>query len=355
MKYLWTILFFALVIGACGEDDTPCPDCGKHNWKLDETPYEYGNIPAHIGNIKALIPASNPLTVSKVALGKKLFYDPLLSRDYTVSCSSCHHPDKAFSDPRPISLGVEDRPGTRNAPALMNLMFGKSFFWDGNTPTLEDQALIPIDADFEMDNTVEEVLRRINSDTVYQRMFWEAFGKEPDADGLAKALSSFERILVSFDTRFDEYIVTRNPNLFTASETRGLQLFNSEQADCFHCHVTPQVFTDESFRDNGLEFLNNDIGREAVTGDPADRLRFKVSTLRNLAFTAPYMHDGRFNTLEEVIDHYISGGANRNTQSPFVPPEAGSNLLTAQQKEDLKNFLLTITDSSFNNNPEYMP
>ncbi|MEZ4684575.1 MAG: cytochrome-c peroxidase [Bacteroidia bacterium] len=212
MKYLWTLMFIAILFAACGEDDTPCPDCKTHNWKLDETPYEYKvNIPAHMGNIQALIPADNPLTNAKVALGKKLFYDPLLSRDYTVSCSSCHHPDKAFSDPRTISLGVEDRPGTRNAPALMNLMFGKSFFWDGNTATLEEQALIPIAADFEMDNTVEEVIRRINSDTVYQRMFWEAFGKDPDADGLARAIASFERILVSFNSRFDEYIIAEPP------------------------------------------------------------------------------------------------------------------------------------------------
>jgi cytochrome c peroxidase len=355
MRYLWTILLFALIIGACGQDDTPCPDCDHPQWTFDDTPYQLPAVPRHIGNIEALIPADNPLTVTKVALGKKLFYDPLLSRDYTVSCASCHHPDKAFSDPRPISLGIEDRPGTRNAPGLMNLMFGKSFFWDGGKKTLEDQALIPIMANFEMDNTVEEVIRRINTDTVYQRMFWEAFGREPDADGLAKALSSFERILITFNTRFDEYITRRNPNLLTPSETRGLQLFNSETADCFHCHVSPQVFTDESFRDNGLAFLNNDIGREAITGNPDDRLKFKVSTLRNLVFTAPYMHDGRFNTLEEVIDHYISGGVNRSTQSPFVPPEAGANLLSEQEKLDLKNFLLTLTDSSFNNNPEFMP
>lgn len=187
-------------------------------------------------------------------------------------------------------------------------------------------------------------------------MFYVAFGKEADADALAKALTSFERILVSGNTRYDEFVLTRNINLMTPSEQRGLQLFTvSERADCFHCHVGPLTFTDEDFQDNGLEFLNNDTGRDMITGNADDRLKFKTVTVRNLAFTAPYMHDGRFNTLEEVVDHYMSGGANRPEQSAFVPPEAGPNLLSDQEKQDLVAFLKVLSDSSFINNPEYLP
>ena len=362
---LWILpLFVILTISACGEDDDPkpCdqdPNCDPITWKLDETPYELEDFyPRHFGNattFKSFIPADNPLTIAKVLLGKKLFYDTLLSRDYSVSCASCHHPDKAFSDPKTLSLGVDGRLGTRNATALMNLLFGKSFFWDGNTATLEEQALIPIEADFEMDNTVEEVIRRLNADTAYIRLFGNAFGKVPDSDGLAKALSSFERTLVSANTKYDEFVLTRDFSIFTPAERRGLELFNSERADCFHCHVSPTVFTDDALTDNGLEFLNGDSGRDMVTGNPDDRFKFKTPTLRNLRYTAPYMHDGRFNTLEEVIDHYSSGGANRGTQSPFVPPEGGANQLTDQDKADLIAFLMTLSDSSYINNPAYMP
>ncbi|MFK7971839.1 MAG: cytochrome-c peroxidase [Bacteroidia bacterium] len=361
MRYYWIAGLCALMMlaVACEPDDTPepCPECPPE-WVVDNTPYKLTAYPSHFGNeatFDFFIPDDNPLTIAKVNLGKKLFYDSLLSRDYTVSCSSCHHPDKAFSDPRAISLGVEGRPGTRNAPGLMNVLFGKSFFWDGNTATLEEQALIPIEADFEMDNTVEEVVRRLNADTAYQRLFGVAFGKAPDADGIAKALSSFERILITANTPYDQYVLTRNINVLSREAQRGLALFFDERADCFHCHVTPSIFTDEDFADNGLEFLNGDTGRDLVTGNPDDRGKFKTPTLRNLAFTGPYMHDGRFETLEEVIEHYVSGGANRPTQSPFVRPNVQDSLLTDQEKSDLIAFLLALTDSSYNNNPEYMP
>ncbi|MFK7971838.1 MAG: cytochrome-c peroxidase [Bacteroidia bacterium] len=353
-KVALLILTSIIMLVGCKPDDGPVtPPKDKPVYSLKETPYDFSKVPRILGNVKSRIPADNPLTLEKIALGKKLFYDPVLSRDYTISCASCHKPENAFADPAKVSVGVEGRLGTRNAPSLINMVLGKSFFWDGNTKTLEEQALIPIEADFEMDNTIEEVIRRLQADTTYERMFFEAFGHEPNADGMAKAIASFERILLSGNAKLDIFNNDRQNFRPTPSELRGLEIFfDHDRSECSHCHAAPLTFTDESIIDNGLPILGGDSGLALVTGNASDEGKFKTPTLRNLAFTAPYMHDGRFATLEEVIDHYTDGfvfrpglDANIRKQKP----------LTDQEKADLIAFLNMLNEPEVTTNPEFLP
>lgn len=302
------------------------------------------------------LPADNPLTQEGVALGQELFHDVRLSRNETQSCSSCHDQAHAFADARRFSLGAQQQVGTRNSMPLFNLAWQQAFFWDGRAATLREQVLMPIQDVHEMNETMPQVIAKLNADAECVRAFEQAFGtKEITAERIAKALEQFLLTLVSQESRFDR--AARKVAELTESEKRGLQMFVTEfdpkrglrGADCFHCHGGT-LFMSQPFANNGLELAEDDTGRMKVTQDAADRGEFKTPSLRNVARTAPYMHDGRFATLEEVVEHYSSGVRHTSTLDPNLAkhPEGGIQF-TAQEKADLVAFLKTLTDESFMN------
>ncbi len=300
------------------------------------------------------LPADNPLTEEGVALGRQLFHDTRLSINGTQSCASCHDQKNAFADPRRFSLGAQQQAGKRNAMPLFNLAWHQGFFWDGRAATLREQVLMPIQDKNEMNETLPNVIAKLSAEQECKTGFAKAFGSpEITAERMAKALEQFLLTFISQESRFDR--AARKVAELTESEKRGLQLFVTEfdpkrglrGADCFHCHGGT-LFTSQSFANNGLALGADDMGRMAVTKNAADRGKFKTPSLRNIARTAPYMHDGRFATLEEVVEHY-SGGVRRSpTLDPNLAkhPEAGIQL-SAQEKADLVAFLKTLTDESF--------
>lgn len=308
--------------------------------------------------IAPIIPINNPQTVEGVRLGKKLFFDPILSGDNSQACAACHMPQNAFTDSNQFSFGIDGSIGTRNSMPLFNMAwnFDEKFFWDGRVFSLEHQALEPVTNPIEMNNTWETVVNRLTEHAEYPQLFLEAFGDTPITKELTtKALAQFQRTLISANSKFDRYL--QNEASLTPEETNGLNIFMDEdRGDCFHCHGNPNnpLWTDNSFHNNGLDAIFTDLGLGEVTGDPTDNGKFKSPSLRNLAFTAPYMHDGRFNTLDEVINHYSEGLQNSPTIDPLMKKvNQGGVQLSPQDKADLKAFLLTLSDPSFINNPNF--
>ncbi|MBC7775347.1 MAG: c-type cytochrome [Phycisphaerae bacterium] len=284
--------------------------------------------------------SKNPLTKQGVELGRRLFYDPILSRDSTVSCSNCHLSFTAFTHvDHALSHGIENRIGTRNSPALTNLAWAKSFMWDGAVNHLDFQALAPIAHPAEMDNSIENVVQKIQVNPKYKTRFFEAFGDSiVTGERLLKAMAQFELTLISANSKYDRMIVGKEK--FTEQEQSGYQVF---QKNCASCHVEP-LFTNHNFERNGLplDTTLNDFGRMKITKLPADSLKFKVPTLRNIEFSYPYMHDGRFKKLREVINHYAQTTA-----------LARKIELSPNEKVDLVAFLLTLTDKEFLFNPNH--
>lgn len=325
-----------LLISGC---DLPLVDPVSEDYELV--------VPAHFP--PPPIPADNPLTVSKVALGKKLFFDPILSIDSTVSCASCHAPHKAFSDSVFLSRGVEGRLGLRNAMPLINLVYGTRFFWDGANPSLEEQAIHPIINPLEMASKPELFIPKLERHPEYPALFQKATGGPPTTQAVVDAIACFERTLVSADSRYDKYAAGDSTAL-TQQEIRGFALFNSELGECFHCH-SGYNFTDGTFQNNGLYANYGDLGRMEVTGSYWDEGKFKVPTLRNIEFTGPYMHDGSLATLEDVMNHYASGGKNHRNKNIFI----NNITLTEQDKQDLIAFMKALSDEKFIQNPAFRP
>jgi cytochrome c peroxidase len=329
------------VLAGCGSDPVSRPQEAQPG--LDTLDIHVPGFPPQP------VPPGNPTTAQGVALGRRLFYDPILSGDSTQSCSTCHVQAAAFGDPRRFSLGIDDVQGPRHAPVLVNAGWGESLFWDGRARTLEEQALEPVPNPIEMHQPWDGAVAKLQRHPLYPDLFRAAFGSETvTSTRVVQAIAQFERTLVSADSRYDRFL--RTGTGLTASERRGYVLYFSERAECFHCHVD-RVFTDQAFHNNGLDSVFVDPGRSEVTGWASDLGRFKTPTLRNLVFSAPYMHDGRFATLEEVIDHYDSGGNGIDTVNPFIlnlrrNHEEGNGLSPAD-KQDLLAFLKTLTDSSF--------
>ena len=292
------------------------------------------------------IPDYNPMTVEGVALGKKLFADPILSANNTQACISCHKQASAFSDPNQYSTGIDNIQGTRNASALINIGWSSSFNWDGSASTLEEQAFEPVVNPIEMHDNWENVENKLNANAEYIQLFKEAFNiNYIDSNHVVMAIAQFERTLISVNSKFDRYLLGEEQ--LTPSEFSGYAIFNSEKADCFHCHGT-QMFMDNGFHNNGLDtepFL--DLGLGNVTKDPNDNGKFKTPTLRNIEFSAPYMHDGRFSNLDEVIEHYNSGGNYSSTVDPLMKKLGIGLQLTNKDKEDLIAFLKTLSDDNF--------
>ncbi len=297
------------------------------------------------------LPRDNPLIAERVALGEMLFHEQALAKDGTIACASCHEAAHAFTDPRKYSLGVRGQVGTRNAMPLFNLAWKSAFFWDGRAPSLRAQALMPIEDHTEMDETLTNVVAKLTAKTNYAVAFAAAFGApEITPEKIGLALEAFALTLTSFDSKFDR--AQRGEGQLTEEEQRGLTLFLTEYdprreqfgADCFHCHGG-LLFQSQTFANNGLDSTFADPGRAKVTGRESDRGRFATPSLRNVALTAPYMHDGRFQTLEEVIEHYSSGLKRSATLDPNLAkhPDGGVPL-SAADKRALVAFLRTLTD-----------
>lgn len=308
--------------------------------------------------IPPVIPIDNPQTVEGIALGKKLFFDPILSADHSQACATCHKPQNAFTDPAQFSVGIDGSLGNRNSMPLFNMAwnYGEKFFWDGRVFSLEHQAIEPVINPIEMSNTWDTVVTRLQQHQEYPQLFQEAFGDIPITKELAtKAIAQFERTLISANSKFDRHLL--GEATLTPQEANGLDIFMDEnRGDCFHCHGNPNnpLWTDNIFHNNGLDATFTDKGLGEVTGDPNDDGKFKSPSLRNLAFSAPYMHDGRFNTLDQVINHYSEGLQNSPTIDPLMKKvNVGGVQLSDQDKADLKAFLLSLSDPSFLNNPAF--
>ncbi len=296
------------------------------------------------------IPGDNPMSAEKVELGRKLFYDGRLSSNDKISCASCHKPEFAFSDGgKAVSEGVEGRLGTRNTPTLTNIGYRTSFFWDGNAPRLETQAVGPITAHFEMNMDPPELEKKLRAIPEYQKTFAQVFSDGLTMLNITKAISAFERTLVSSDSAWDRYR-EGNAKALSESALRGMDIFFTERGDCFHCHIGHN-FSDESLRNTALETVYKDIGLAKITGKDADVGFFKVPTLRNAELTAPYMHDGSIKTLREAVQHYNSGGQPNLNADVLIRPLG----LSDQDLDDLVEFMKSLTDKNFTTDPRYLP
>ena len=292
--------------------------------------------------------SKNPLSEKKIELGRKLFYDPILSRNGSISCASCHSQYTAFTHvDHALSHGIEDRIGTRNSPAIMNLAWYKTFMWDGAINQLDMQALAPISHPDEMGESIANVVAKLQHTSVYPKLFFAAF-KDSIITGehTLKAISQFLLTLVSANSKYDS--VMRKLTHFTVQQKNGYLLF---QKNCSSCHTEP-LFTNLQFENNGLpvDTTLKDYGRMKVTQNKNDSLKFKVPSLRNIEFSYPYMHDGRFKKLSDVLNHYTTGIQFSNTLSPQLQ---NRSKLTSNEKVDIIAFLLTLTDKEFLFNPNF--
>ncbi len=356
------ILFLCLIIiivQACRKDKQV-----GDPFAYDPTPYKF-NIPLTYGWSLFPVPADNQQTEAGVRLGRKLFYEPMLSANNGKSCASCHNPAFAFSDKgNAFSEGVTGQKSTRNSMSLFNLGWADKYnlnihryFWDGGANDLERQVIGPITNPIEMASDLNDVIHKLQNHPEYPGLFRKAFGSDSiTTSKLTKAIAQFERTLISSNSPFDK--AERRERLRTQSEHNGMIIFISEsKGDCFHCHgnLSAPFFTDFSFQNNGLDLVPADLGLGKITGKAEDIGKFKVPSLRNLVFTAPYMHDGRFNTLQEVVEFYNSGTQNAATVSPFISKHiaSGGLNLTPQDKIDLISFLVSLSDTSFVLNPEF--
>ena len=288
--------------------------------------------------------SKNNITADGFKLGNALFYDPVLSKDHTISCSSCHLSFTAFTHAdHSLSHGIYGLKGTRNSIGLVNLAWSNSFMWDGRINNLETQALNPITSPVEMDSKMDEVLIRLNNTPRYRTLFFNAFKDSViTSDKLLKGLAQFTVMLESYNSKYDSVMRKEKNVSFSTTEKNGYHIF---KLHCASCHTEP-LFTNNSFQNNGLapDSSLNDYGRIKITHKAADSLKFKVPTLRNIEFSAPYFHDGRFNKLKEAVEHYLTG----IHQSPTLAKELQQKIsLTPPQKKDLIAFLLTLTDKSF--------
>ena len=331
-KIIFSLSFFLLLLVACQKEQ-----------ELHSTPTEEKILVVPEGFPEPIFPLENKFTKNRWELGKKLFYDPILSRDSSISCASCHLAEKAFSDVVDFSVGVDNAIGTRNAPSLANVAYHPYFTREGGVPTLEMQILVPIQEHNEFDFNVVLIVEKLQKDSIYQQMSRAAYDRgQMDAFVLTRALSTFERSLISGNSRYDQYFFQNNNNALTESEKAGLDLFFGEKTGCSNCH-NDFNFTNYAFENNGLYETYPDNGRFRLTGENADLAKFKVPSLRNIELTAPYMHDGSMTTLEEVISHYETGGKNHPNKSELLQPFT----LTEKERNELVLFLKTLTDDSF--------
>ena len=353
---LMAMMLITIQIVSCNDE----PIIPIEEIKYDETAYtlKYGGLPT------PELPSDNKLTIEGVKLGRMLFYETLLSKNNKQSCATCHQQKDGFSDLNRFSEGVEGKLGGRQAMPVFNMAWhNNGFFWDGRAPKLRDQSLKPIQDPLEMNETLENVLTKLRSNKTYVDQFKRAFvNAEINELNLSLALEQFMFSIVSYESKYDKYL--EGKTTLTDAEERGRKLFFTEfdptgkvkGAECFHCHAGPN-FTNDEYMNNGLdsEIDFKDLGRAKVTMDNADHARFLTPSLRNIEYTAPYMHDGRFQTLEEVIDHYNIDVKNSSTVEFILQynMQPDGLKLNDQDKVDLLSFLKTLSDSSLLNNSAY--
>jgi len=304
---------------------------------------------AGIATVVIALSFTNIEPANKAELGKLLFFDPILSKDKTISCASCHKPEFAFADTATVSKGVEGKRGTRNSPTAMNVMLRRPFFWDGRAKTLEEQALAPIENPVEMNLPLDSAIQRLQISRAYRDYFKRIFDSEPSKETVAAAIAAFERTLETSDSPFDKWKFYDDSNAVSATVKKGFEIFNGK-GKCSKCHFGAD-FTQNDFRNIGL--FNgknlNDSGRIVVSGRKEDLGKFKTPSLRNVSVTGPYMHNGMFKTLKQVIDFYnepdkaVSNSINRDS---LLAKPLG---LTLKEKNELEMFLFSLTDQKFVN------
>lgn len=331
-----TLIVLALLLGACTKTAGDRP-IGKPV-----------TLTVPLGLPEVPVPADNPLTVETIALGKKLYFDPVLSDDKTVSCASCHSPEQGYGDGRKTALGVRKQTGNRNAPTVLNAAFSPVQFWDGRAASLEEQAAGPIANPIEMNLSHTECVARLNGNAEYRALFARAFGEGSiTIRHVQKAIAAYERTVVTGNSPFDRYQYGGDKTAMSEAAVRGLALFmDREKGNCSACHsVGPKsaVFSDGQFHNLGTgmnaEGELTDLGRFEQTKREADRGAFKTPSLRNVAQTGPYMHDGRLKSLRDVVDFYAGGGSSNPQLDPQIKPLA----LTGKDREDLVAFLEALT------------
>lgn len=361
-SHLILVFFIFLIFTSCSQEDIKIP------------PKDFmESLPSYFGD-EYHIPDDNKMSEDRISLGRMLFYDKRLSIDNTVACASCHQQSKAFTDGLAKAVGVRGQQSPRGSMALANLLWDSRFHWDGEFTSLEQQVLSPITNPLEMDQSLEATLQKLRATQGYVLRFERAFGDTAiTADRLAKALAQFVRSMVSQDSRYDQYL--RGEYEPTAQELRGEVLFfthpepaiNLRGGNCGDCHLGPRTGGStnglQGFHNNGLD-TDEDLsqGLARITGQAADRGKFKAPSLRNIALTAPYMHDGRFATLEQVLDHYNDHIRMSSTLDPLIEEASNQRLepgepirlhLTDQEKQDIIAFLGMLTDDAFVNNPKF--
>lgn len=345
LNYLFLSTIFLLVgCKAQPEDNIIASELGKDLF------FEPENFPEPVYNIKDF-----PVTEAGFELGRKLFYDGRLSRDGTISCAECHSQPYAFTHHGHMrSHGIDDRAGTRNAPPVQNMAFMKSFMWDGGVFDLDLFSVAPITNPVEMDESLSNVLDKLRKDKDYPKMFKAAYGSETiDSETFLKALSQFMNSLISANSKYDKYVRNEEGGTLTVDELEGLRLFEQK---CASCHAG-SLFTDQSFRNNGLIIYPRDTpdpGRYLITQNESDINKFKVPSLRNIAHTAPYMHDGRFGSLNSVLNHYQEGVSETQNLDPSLKKDGRLGIaLTDEEKAKIIVFLHTLSDRDFLSNPRF--
>lgn len=344
-SYYLSIIMLLGILWACRNDETIDPLPTDEVYRLQ--------IPSNFPNIEYQISQNQP-TKYGVALGKKLFYDGRLAKDNAVACAFCHIQQDAFTHHgHPVSHGVEGREGTRNTPPIQNMIFMKHYMWDGVVTNLEMQPIIPISTHEEMDETIENIINKLKDDKEYKKLFTIVYGDDKiTANRILKAITQFMATLISAESKFDQ--VTRDKTAsFTPAEAKGYATF---QEKCASCHSTA-LFTDQSFRNTGIPYnpITQEEGRKRVTGKDEDFLKFRVPSLRNVAYTAPYTHDGRFYTLKSLLDFYDTGVEDQPNLDPEfkkVPGRVGIPL-SEEEKINLIEFLHTLSDPEFIKNPKF--
>ncbi len=339
MRNVLIFICGALLFGCSGDSLSPAEDpyAFQKPENFPDAAYTFGN---------------NPVTKQGFELGRALFYDPILSRDSSIACANCHQQHKGFSDPlHKFSRGVNDASGFRNAPAIQNVAFQSHFFWDGGVNHLDFVPINAIISEVEMAEELGHVVTKLGRRTLYQEKFNSAFGSPSvDSQKMLYALSQFMNMMISGDSRYDHHVRKEGETL-TGDELEGLNLFT---AKCSPCHAT-DLFTDGSFRNNGLnETFELDSGRERITEFAPDRGKFKVPSLRNAELTSPYMHDGRFKTLEEVLDHYAQSVKESETLDPVLRQEGTLGIpMSGEEKAKIVAFIKTLTDRNFTSDKRF--
>lgn len=355
----------SILFAACKKDKEPEPDEGS--WACGHpTAYSLEVLENFSYLLPAMvIPADNPLTVEGIELGRKLFYEELLSGDGSMSCASCHAPAFAFSDNGlQFSTGIDGLEGDRTSMPVFNLGYAyNGMFWDGRASSLEDQAFGPVVNPIEMHETWPNAVAKLQANASYPDLFCQAFGDTLiDSTLVAKAIAQFERTMISGNSKYDKFqrsilgLTNEGVNL-TPQELEGFNVFMDEdRGDCFHCHGDGNnpLWTDNIFHNNGLDATFSDLGLGGVNGNPNDNGLFKTPSLRNLSYSAPFMHDGRFATIDEVIEHYSTGLVNSPTIDPLMKNvDDGGAHMNPMDKAALKAFLLTLNDDSFITDPDF--